>query len=95
MLRTKPDIEVFSGRHKRHPWSQQLKSSFNSLEDLDHPLPLDFRSTCMRRMKRFRLLEEIRSRVLNGIVHALKDYITSDGRCRKDTGGVRKNMIRD
>ncbi|KAK8604835.1 hypothetical protein V6N13_082304 [Hibiscus sabdariffa] len=45
---TKPDIEVFSCRHKRHPWSQQLKSRFDSLEDLDHPLPLDFRSTYMR-----------------------------------------------
>ncbi|KAK8995078.1 hypothetical protein V6N11_069527 [Hibiscus sabdariffa] len=36
------------GRHERHPWSQQLKSRFDSLEDLDHPLPLDLRSTSMR-----------------------------------------------
>ncbi|KAK8660995.1 hypothetical protein V6N13_051897 [Hibiscus sabdariffa] len=48
MIETKPDVEDFSGRHKRHPCSQQLKSRFDLLEDLDHPLPLYFRSTCMR-----------------------------------------------
>ncbi|KAK8604837.1 hypothetical protein V6N13_082306 [Hibiscus sabdariffa] len=106
-----------NGRHERHPWSQQLKSRFDSLEDLDHPLPLDLRSTSMRWLvvvdgekisleiavrlqedeelsekakveaksiveNRFtrvskvvdlRLLKEIRSPVLNGIVNALKD----------------------
>ncbi|KAK8604839.1 hypothetical protein V6N13_082308 [Hibiscus sabdariffa] len=89
-------VEI-GGRHERHPWSQQLKSRFDSLKDLDHPLPLDLRSRSMRRMRSekadveakfiaanrlnrvfvvvdLRLLKQIRSPVLNGIVDVLKDY---------------------
>ncbi|KAK8995074.1 hypothetical protein V6N11_069523 [Hibiscus sabdariffa] len=112
---TKSDIEVFSGRQKASIVSRaQIEIRFDSLEDLDHRLSLDLRSTSMRRMKiegekaevktksiaenmfnslfevvDLIVLKESRTRVLSGIVDALKD----DNLNTQEMGGVGKMTI--